>query len=38
VAEAVRCDLGIRVEVVAVPAGSLPRFEFKARRLVRRGD
>ena len=28
--------LGIRVEVVPVPARSLPRYELKARRLVRR--
>ena len=35
VAEAVRVDLGIRVEVVPVPAVSLPRYELKARRLVR---
>ncbi len=34
--EAVRVDLGIRVEVVSVPAQSLPRYERKARRLVRR--
>ena len=34
VQEAVRVDLGIRVEVVPVP--SLPRYELKARRLVRR--
>ncbi len=34
--EAVRVDLGIRVEVVAVPPRSLPRWELKARRLVRR--
>jgi phenylacetate-CoA ligase len=36
VQEAVRVDLGIRVEVVPVRAGSLPRYELKARRLVRR--
>jgi phenylacetate-CoA ligase len=36
VREAVRVDLGIRVEVVTVPARSLPRYELKARRLVRR--
>jgi phenylacetate-CoA ligase len=34
VQEAVRVDLGIRVEVV--PVQSLPRYELKARRLVRR--
>jgi phenylacetate-CoA ligase len=33
---AVRVDLGIRIEVVPVPAASLPRYELKARRLVRR--
>jgi phenylacetate-CoA ligase len=36
VREAVRVDLGIRVEVVPVPGRSLPRYELKARRLVRR--
>ncbi len=36
VQEAVRVDLGIRVEAVAVPERSLPRYELKARRLVRR--
>jgi phenylacetate-CoA ligase len=36
VQEAVRVDLGIRVEVVAVPLRSLPRYELKARRLIRR--
>jgi phenylacetate-CoA ligase len=36
VAEAVRRDLGIRVEVTAVPARTLPRYELKARRVVRR--
>jgi phenylacetate-CoA ligase len=38
VADAVRRDLGIRVEVTAVPARSLPRFELKARRVVRRDE
>jgi phenylacetate-CoA ligase len=38
VADAVRRDLGIRVEVTAVPARSLPRYELKARRVVRRDD
>jgi phenylacetate-CoA ligase len=33
---ALRRGLGIRVEVVAVEAGALPRFELKARRVVRR--
>ncbi|MGH7320939.1 MAG: phenylacetate--CoA ligase family protein [Candidatus Rokuibacteriota bacterium] len=36
VTEAVRRELGIRVEAVAVPARSLPRYELKARRVVRR--
>lgn len=36
VQEAVRVELGIRVEAVPVPAQSLPRYELKARRLVRR--
>jgi phenylacetate-CoA ligase len=38
VAEAVRRDLGIRVEVAAVPARTLPRYELKARRVVRREE
>jgi phenylacetate-CoA ligase len=33
---ALRGGLGIRVEVVAVGSGTLPRFELKARRVVRR--
>jgi phenylacetate-CoA ligase len=36
VQEAVRVELGIRVEAVPVPAHSLPRYELKARRVVRR--
>jgi phenylacetate-CoA ligase len=36
VQEAVRIDLGIRVEAVPVPGQSLPRYELKVRRLVRR--
>ena len=36
VQEALRADLGIRLEVAHVAAGSLPRFELKARRVVRR--
>jgi phenylacetate-CoA ligase len=36
VREAVQVDLGIRVEAVPVPGRSLPRYELKARRLVRR--
>ncbi len=35
VGEALRVDLGIRVEVHPVPASTLPRYELKARRLVR---
>lgn len=35
VARAVRDELLFRAEVVAVPPGSLPRYELKARRLVR---
>ncbi|MBI4012970.1 MAG: AMP-binding protein [Candidatus Rokubacteria bacterium] len=38
VGEAVRRDVGIRVEVAAVPARTLPRYEMKARRMVRRTD
>jgi phenylacetate-CoA ligase len=34
--QAVRIGLGIRVEVVTVPPHSLPRYELKARRLIRR--
>jgi phenylacetate-CoA ligase len=36
VQEQLRADLGIRVEVVPVPVRSLPRYELKARRVVRR--
>jgi phenylacetate-CoA ligase len=36
VQEALRLGLGIRVEVAAVTPGSLPRYELKARRVVRR--
>jgi phenylacetate-CoA ligase len=36
VVEEVRKALGIRVEAVAVPPRSLPRYELKARRVVRR--
>jgi len=36
VQEALRAGLGIRMEVAPVDAGSLPRFELKARRVVRR--
>jgi phenylacetate-CoA ligase len=38
VQEAIRVDLGIRVEAVPVPGHSLPRYELKARRLVRRAS
>jgi phenylacetate-CoA ligase len=34
--ETVRVELGIRIEAVPVPPQSLPRYELKARRLVRR--
>ena len=34
--ERLRAELGIRVEVVPVPSRSLPRYELKARRVVRR--
>lgn len=37
VAEDLRRHLGIRVETRPVPPGSLPRFELKARRVVRVG-
>jgi phenylacetate-CoA ligase len=33
---ALRASLGIRLQVAAVAPGSLPRFELKARRVVRR--
>jgi len=33
---ALRAGLGIRLEVAAVDPGTLPRFELKARRVVRR--
>jgi phenylacetate-CoA ligase len=36
VREALRVDLGIRVEIAAVAPRSLPRYELKARRVVRR--
>jgi len=36
VREALRSSLGIRLEVASVPLRSLPRFELKARRVVRR--
>ena len=36
VQEAFREALGIRLQVAAVPLKSLPRFELKARRIVRR--
>ncbi len=36
VQERLRAQLGIRVEVVPVPVKSLPRYELKARRVVRR--
>jgi phenylacetate-CoA ligase len=36
VQEALRAGLGLRLDVAPVAAGSLPRFELKARRVVRR--
>ena len=36
VREAFRVDLGLRLEVAAVPPRSLPRYELKAQRVVRR--
>jgi phenylacetate-CoA ligase len=33
---ALRTSLGIRLQVASVAPGSLPRFELKARRVVRR--
>jgi phenylacetate-CoA ligase len=36
VAEALRAGLGIRLDVAETPPGTLPRFELKARRVVRR--
>ena len=38
VGRAVRDELLFRVEVTAVPPGTLPRFEMKARRVVHRHD
>jgi len=38
VAQAIRDELLFRAEVRAVPPGSLPRFEMKAQRLVRKSD
>lgn len=35
VAEGIRASFGLRVETRCVPAGTLPRFELKARRVVR---
>jgi phenylacetate-CoA ligase len=35
---AIRDELLFRAEVRAVPPGSLPRYEHKARRMVRKGD
>jgi phenylacetate-CoA ligase len=34
--EAFRADLGIRLQVAAVPPRTLPRYELKARRVVRK--
>jgi phenylacetate-CoA ligase len=35
IARAVRDELLFRTDVIGVPPGTLPRFEMKARRLVR---
>jgi len=35
VAEGIRASFGLRVETRVVPAGTLPRFEHKAKRVVR---
>jgi phenylacetate-CoA ligase len=35
VQDALRAELGLRVDVVPVTVGSLPRWELKARRVVR---
>ncbi|HLJ97128.1 MAG TPA: AMP-binding protein [Gemmataceae bacterium] len=37
ISRAIRDELLFRAEVTAVPAGSLPRFEMKARRIVSKG-
>src|SRR5262249_27225107 len=34
--EAFRADLGLRLEVAAVPPRTLPRYDLKARRVVRK--
>jgi phenylacetate-CoA ligase len=38
VADALRQRLAVRIPTIAVPRGSLPRFELKARRIVDRRD
>jgi phenylacetate-CoA ligase len=38
VATAIRRDLGIRCMVDMVPPGTLPRFDMKAKRFVRREE
>jgi phenylacetate-CoA ligase len=38
VEHAIRTELLFRAEVRAVPPGSLPRFEMKARRLLRKNE
>jgi phenylacetate-CoA ligase len=38
VIEKVRREIGIRVEAEAIPPGRLPRYELKAKRLVRRTE
>jgi phenylacetate-CoA ligase len=38
VVERVRREIGIRIDAEAVPAGHLPRYELKAKRLIRRTE
>jgi phenylacetate-CoA ligase len=38
IGRAIRDDMLFRAEVITVPTGTLPRFEMKARRIVRMGN
>jgi phenylacetate-coenzyme A ligase PaaK-like adenylate-forming protein len=38
IADAIHRELGVRCAVETVTPGSLPRFDMKARRLVRKGE
>jgi phenylacetate-coenzyme A ligase PaaK-like adenylate-forming protein len=38
VTDAIHAALGLRCEVRVAPAGSLPRYELKAKRFVRTRD